>query len=570
MSSDAPAAASAGVTDPALATLLEEHWEETMRRSPTWATRLGDHRFDDRIGDVSAAAFARDRTVRDGFLARARALAPGADALTLELFVEDLETSQREDVCFSEQWGLSARSNALVAVNELGDLQPITRAEQAAPFVARVRALPAYVRQDLDNLRAGIASGRTPNEASVRLVIEQIDRYLARDAAEWETAKPTTEPHPGWPEGASERFREDVVRLLRDAVRPAVAEYREFLHAELLPAARPADRIGVGALPEGAACYAALIERHTSLPLSADALHATGLRELERIHAEMRAVGGRALGTKDLPDLFERLRSDPALHFSTAEEVEARAVALVAAADAKVPEWFGIVPRASCGVKRIPDYEAPYTTIAYYMPSVPDGSAPGYYFVNTHAPETRPRFEAAVLAFHEAIPGHHLQIAIAQELPALPAFRRHLGTTAYVEGWALYTERLAEEMGLYADDLDRLGMLSFDAWRASRLVVDTGIHAMGWTRERSERFMLENTPLAENNIRNEVDRYITWPAQALAYKTGQLEMLRLRAEAERALGPRFDIRGFHDTVLSGGAMTLPALERRVRAWIASR
>ena len=232
-----------------------------------------------------------------------------------------------------------------------------------------------------------------------------------------------------------------------------------------------------------------------------------------------------------------------------------------------MPRFFGTLPKASCIVRPIPEYEAPFSTIAYYQGPNPDGSKPGEYFINTYAPETRPRAEARVLAYHESIPGHHLQIAIAQELDELPAFRRHMGITAYVEGWALYTERLAEEMGLYADDLDRLGVLSFDAWRASRLVVDTGIHALGWTRERAEQFLAENTPLALNNIENEVDRYINWPGQALAYKLGQLEIRALRAQAKEALGEDFSIQSFHDVVLEAGAVSLGVLRQQVEAWI---
>jgi len=215
----------------------------------------------------------------------------------------------------------------------------------------------------------------------------------------------------------------------------------------------------------------------------------------------------------------------------------------------------------------IPDYEAPYTTIAYYRPGSAEADRIGAYFINTYAPETRPRFEAEVLAYHEAIPGHHLQIAIAQEIEELPAFRKHGGWTAFVEGWALYTERLSEEMGLYTGDLDRMGVLSFDAWRASRLVVDTGMHAKGWSRTQAESFLMENTPLAENNVRNEIDRYITWPGQALAYKTGQIHLLDLRAHAESELGDRFDLAGFHDAVLGGGAVPLKVLTERVNMWI---
>jgi len=235
-----------------------------------------------------------------------------------------------------------------------------------------------------------------------------------------------------------------------------------------------------------------------------------------------------------------------------------------------MPKAFGVLPKADCVVSIIPDYEAPFTTIAYYREPHYDGTKPGEYFVNTYQPETRPRFEFEALSWHEAIPGHHLQIAIAQELTGLPEFRRHLGPTAYFEGWGLYTERLSDEMGLYSGDLDRIGILSFDAWRACRLVVDTGMHALGWTRQAAIDFMLEHTALAENNIVNEVDRYIVMPGQALAYKIGQLEILRLRAEAKAALGDRFDIRAFHDTVLQQGAIGLETLREIVRAWVSTR
>jgi uncharacterized protein (DUF885 family) len=277
-----------------------------------------------------------------------------------------------------------------------------------------------------------------------------------------------------------------------------------------------------------------------------------------------------SLGVEDFPALAARLRSDPSLHFATEAEVEAKAADSLARALARIPDFFGLLPKAPCVVTRIPAVDAPYTYIAYYSMAAPDGSKPGEYFINTFAPETRPRFEAEALAWHEAVPGHHMQYAIAQELAETPAFRRHAETNVYVEGWALYTEQLADEMGLYSSDMDRVGMGSFEAWRAARLVVDTGLHAKGWSRKQAEDFMLANTVLAENNIRNEVDRYIGWPGQALAYKTGQMEIWRLRRKAEAALGPRFDLKGFHDCILGGGPVTLPVLGRRVEAWIAGR
>jgi uncharacterized protein (DUF885 family) len=565
--------AARGVTHPALRALLSEQWEAAMAAGPTGASRLGDHRYDDRLDDISGDSLARQRADRDRFLARAEAIPvralDEADRTTLELFAGDLRLSRGMDACHNEEWGLSARSNPLIMANELGDLQPIVTAEDASNYLSRVGGLAKYVADDAENLRRGLAAGRTPDAASVRLVIDQVDAALARAPEDWHTFAPALAEHPEWDAAARTRFHDALRLQMTEAILPAFQRYRTFLATELLPHARGDDHAGVWALPDGGACYAALIAYHTSLPLTADALHRTGLAELDRIHGEMRVLGKKLFGTEDLPTLFARLRDDPALRFSTAAEVEAKANNALAAARARIPQFFGRLPAADCFVRPVPDYEAPYTTIAYYRPLVP-GEQPGYYYVNTYQPETRPRFEAEVLAFHESIPGHHLQIAIAQELPELPAFRKNMLTTVFVEGWALYTERLADEMGLYSGDLDRLGMLSFDSWRASRLVVDTGIHAQHWTRKQAEQFMLENTPLAANNIANEVDRYITWPGQALAYKTGQLEILRLRKEAEAKLGDRFSLPAFHDAILGGGAVTLPVLDRRMEAWMGGR
>jgi uncharacterized protein (DUF885 family) len=271
------------------------------------------------------------------------------------------------------------------------------------------------------------------------------------------------------------------------------------------------------------------------------------------------------LGARTLADVQGALRDDPALHFEAADQLEAVASGSLARAEAAIPRWFGRLPQARCEVTRMLPHEEKHSTIAYYREPTVDGSRPGQYYVNTWQPETRPRYEAEALAFHEAVPGHHLQIAISQELDGLPAFRRHASATAYVEGWGLYAERLADEMGLYSGDVDRLGMLSFDAWRACRLVVDTGMHVMGWSRDRAIRFMVEHSALAPNNIQNEVERYLGRPGQALAYKIGQLEILRMRADAQQRLGPAFDVRRFHDAVLAHGPLPLSTLAASVSA-----
>ena len=322
-------------------------------------------------------------------------------------------------------------------------------------------------------------------------------------------------------------------------------------------------------LPDGAECYRKMIRRHTSLDLPPQRIHEIGLAEVAHIRKEMQELGGKTLKTRDLREILRRLRDDPLLHFNTRDAVEAKAREALGRAQAATPRWFGVLPRKPCEVVRMGAHEEVNSTVAYYREPAMDGSRPGRYYINTYAPDTRPRYEAEALAFHEAVPGHHLQVALAQELTGLPEFRKHTGCTAFVEGWGLYAERLANEMGLYSSDMDRLGMLSYDAWRACRLVVDTGMHALGWSRKQAIDFMLQNTALAQNNIENEVDRYITWPGQALAYKLGQLEILRLREESKKRLGARFDIKAFHDCVLKNGPVGLGTLRETVEDCLAT-
>ncbi|MEO6463805.1 MAG: DUF885 domain-containing protein, partial [Candidatus Eisenbacteria bacterium] len=383
---------------------------------------------------------------------------------------------------------------------------------------------------------------------------------LAQPAEAWSLVR---EPAAGLPasfdEGSRTALRDQCARAVEEDVRPQFARLLAFVRDKGIPAARPRERAGIAALPGGLETYARQIRIHTSLPLSAEEIHATGLAEVAKIDAEMEALGARALGEKDGAAVRARLRGDPTLHFTTRAEVEAKAVEALARAEAAVPKWIGRLPVAPCVVKRIEAHEEEFSTIAYYRQPATDASRPGSYYINTFAPHTRPRYEAEALAFHEAVPGHHTQIALAQEMAGVPEFRRHTGPTSYIEGWALYTERLCDEMGLYGGDIDRIGMLSFDAWRACRLVVDTGLHALGWSRTRAIDFMVDHTALARNNIENEVDRYIGWPGQATAYKTGQLEILRLRGEAEARQGAAFDIRRFHDAVLGHGAVGLETL-----------
>lgn len=565
--------ATAGVTDPALRDLLARHWSFWLAEDPVWATKYGDHRFDDRIADLSAAHHAARVQQERAFLAETQKIRPAneADRVTLALLADQLDTDLAGEICAFETWSIGAYSdNPVTAWSTLADSHKVATPKDGMNLVARYQQIPDAIDTTVTNLRRGAASGRIATAESIRRVVTMVDNLLATKSVDWDLASPLKEAHAAWSAADRDTFRRAIEAAIEGKIRPAYARYRALLSAELLPHARGEAQSGVSSLPDGAACYRTQIRAHTTLPATAAELHQLGLDEIAKVTGEMVMLGEKLFGTRDLKAILEKLRTDPALYFTTEAEIEAKATAALAAAKAAIPRFFGVLPKTDCVVHRVPDIEAPFTTIAYYREPNPDGSKPGEYMINVSSPAKRARFEAEVLAYHESIPGHHLQIALAMEEPAAPAFRRFLGFTAFVEGWALYVERLADEMGLYHGDLDRMGMLSFDAWRASRLVVDTGLHAEGWTRAQAITFMMDHTALARTNIENEVDRYIYWPGQALGYKTGQLALRRLRKKAEGALGPRFDLRGFHDAVLRGGAVTLPLLDARIEMWIASR
>jgi uncharacterized protein (DUF885 family) len=568
--------ATAGVADPALRAVIGDHWEHMMRWAPTWATTLGDHRYDDRLAPRDAAAIAQSIEERRALLARLGAVPSDqlseGDAVTYALLRGRLEAELGLDGCKLHEWAVDSGGGSLFGeLSYLVESHTVRAPADAANLIARMRQGAALIDATIANLGRGLASGRVASTEKVRRAIDQLDAELARPTGEWAMARPAWAALPAadaWPAGERARQAAALGAVVAGQIAPTLVRYRDFLRDRVLPAAR-SEQEGLAGLPDGEACYRASILYHVGLPLPPAELHALGLREIARTDAELAALGKRVLGAPDLAATIGKLRGDPALYFSTREELLEAAQRALDRAKAAQARFFAVVPKADCVMREIPAYEAPYSTVAYYRQPNYDGSKPGEYFVNTYRPQTRPRFELEALTWHESIPGHHLQIALAQELGATPAFRKLDGSTAFIEGWALYTERLAEEMGLYTSDLDRLGELSYDAWRGSRLVVDTGLHAMGWSRAQAEAFMRAHTALTEVNISNEVDRYIGWPGQALAYKVGQLEILKLRAEAEAALGPAFDLRAFHGAVLGAGAVTLPVLRARVRAWIAS-
>jgi uncharacterized protein (DUF885 family) len=571
--------------------LADEYWDSVMEAYPSFATLLGDRRFDDRIEDVSAEAERQLQSRWVGLLDRVDALDPAglepADHVTRSLLrvelangIEGLDLRLTE-LASDQMTGIHA--DMLTNAPQINAPTP----ESAAALVERHRRIGTLLDQAVERFRAGLAAGRTPARLAIERSVHQLDGYLASPI---ESDPFVTLAGPGSGSGSSAgsgggpgggdgsdsdsgwdgeaAWREELATVAREVIRPAFQRYRDVLAGELLPAARPDDRCGLAWLDdrdEGARIYRTLIRQHTTLDgLDAEEIHRIGLAEIDRLAEEYADVGQRLFGTRELATIFDRLRRDPKLRYTSGDEMMADARRCLEAAAARMGDWFGRLPRAECEIKPVPDFLADDAPGAYYFPPAADGSRPGAYFVNSARPAESTRFETAAVAFHEAIPGHHLQLTIASELEELPRFQRFSwSNTAFVEGWALYSERLADEMGLYRDDLDRIGMLAADSWRSARLVVDTGIHALGWSREQAVDCMVANVPVSRDLIEVEVDRYVAMPGQALGYKVGQLEIQQLRRQTQQARGSAFDIKAFHDAVLGSGSVSLPALREVV-------
>jgi uncharacterized protein (DUF885 family) len=558
-----------------LLTLADKYWESVLVASPSFATLLGDRRFDDRIEDISAESEDALRATWTDLLARVDEVDPAdldlGDRVTHSLLRGELAQNieglalRLTELSSDQMDGVHA--GLLTLAPQLDAPTP----ESAAALVQRHRQVGTLLDQAVERFRAGLAAGRTPARIVVERSLNQLDGYLGSSL---DDDPFVTFPGPAdWADDAPAEaaWRAELIEVARDVIRPAFQRYRDALADELLPAARPDDRCGLSWLDDGSAVYQALIHHHTTLDdLGAEEIHHLGLAEIAGLADEYAEVGSRLFGTRDLPEIFDRLRNDPALRYERSDEMMADARRYLDGAHAVMGDWFGRLPGSECDIKAVPAFLAADAPAAYYFPPAADGSRPGAYFVNNANPGEHNRYEMASVAYHEAIPGHHLQLTIANELTELPRFQRFsFGNTAFVEGWALYTERLAGEMGLYANDLEHIGMLAADSWRSARLVVDTGLHALGWSRQQAVDFMVANVPVGIEQIEIEVDRYIAIPGQALAYKVGQLEIRRVRKLAEDARADGFDIRAFHDVVLGSGSVSLPALRRLVDDWIAA-
>ena len=516
----------------------------------------------DRLPDNSAEAVKAWHGREDAWLAEAKQIDAGSIAArplraTYAIVREALESSIGARTCHYELWTVSQFVNAWqVNFAYLVTIQPVgsDRARQEA--LARWSALPKYVDTEMVNLRDGLKQGYSAPKGNVRLVIDQMNALISSPLADSPFDSPSVRDK-------TPEFRTSFDTLVKDQVVPAFERYRDFLEKEYLPAAR--DAIGVSADPEGAACYDASVRYHSSLPISAKQVHETGLQQVDRLTAEMKEIAERSFHTTDVPKLLQQLRTDKRYLFKSRADLIAYSQAALARAKAAMHDWFGLLPKADVVIQPYPKFREK-SGPNEYNPPAEDGSRPAVFFINAYMAETKSRAPAESTAFHETIPGHHLQGAIALERREIHPIGRYVFNSGYAEGWALYTERLADEMKLYSSDLDRLGMLSSQSLRATRLVVDSALHTMNWTRQQAIDYMLAHTAEPKDDVVSEVDRYIIYPGQATAYMLGQLEIQKTRDEAKQTMGERFDIKGFHDRVLEDGGVPITFLRDKIRAW----
>jgi uncharacterized protein (DUF885 family) len=558
----------AETADAELDALLAGDWRDDRRRHPIAASLDGDRASDDRWDDRSEAALADEAARHRALLTRLEAIPRDAlgDAgkLNRDLYGGLLADAVRGYELGTRYLALDPR-DGVQTYAQYADQLPFAGPADYASWLKRLDAYPRAVADAIALLREAVARKLLWPRASMERVPAQLDRLLTEPERSPFYA-PFARIPASIPAADAGALRERARTAIADRVNPALRELRAFLADVYLPAAP--DAAGLAHVPGGAELYAYFTRTYTTTDLTPDAIHELGLREVARIRAEMEALAPQTGYRGSLADVFAQLRADPANYHATPDALLQAYRAISKRIDPELVRMFRTLPRLPYGVVPIPAALAPDTTTAYYYPGAIDGSRAGLYHVNLYRPEQRPIYEMMVLSLHECVPGHHLQIALAQELHGLPDFRRaSLAYTAYIEGWGLYAESLGDEMGLYDDAKSKFGALTYQMWRAVRLVVDTGMHARGWTRGRATAYFLDNAAKTRLDVENEIDRYITRPGQALAYKIGELKIRELRERAQARLGARFDVRDFHEVVLEQGALPLDVLERRVGAWL---
>ena len=548
-----------------------EEWERGLRENPESASFEGDKRFNDRWSDNSLEAIAASEAADREALARLKRfdrskLGP-ADQLNYDTFLWLQEKSVQRQA-FREYLQPMGHQGGVQTADGLVEGLAFNETRDYRDWLARMRALPKAIDQTIALMREGVKAGNVPPRVLMQRVPAQIAAQIVDDPAASPFYRPFAKFAAGVPESERAALQAEARKVVAEQIVPAYRKLQTYFNDDYLPKTRTG--IAVADLPDGKANYDFLAGYYTTTGLSADAIHDIGVKEVARIRTEMEKIKAEVGFQGTLPEFFTFMRTDPRFFEKTPEALLAHYRAISKRIDPELVKVFRIIPRQPYGVRPIPDNIAPDTTTAYYQQGASDGSRAGFYYVNLYRPDMRPIWEMMPLSLHEAVPGHHFQFARGLELPDAPMFRRTAYFVAYGEGWGLYAEQLGYDMGLYDDPYDRMGQLAYEMWRAVRLVVDTGMHAKGWSRDRAIAYFKDNAPKTDQDIVNEIDRYIGTPGQALAYKIGQLKISELRARAKQALGDKFDLRDFNDAVLETGSVPLETLERHIDAWIAAR
>ncbi len=567
----APAMAAATAPAQALQQLFAAEWERGLVESPENASANGDRRFNDRWSDMSLAAITREEAEERAALQKLEAipraqLSP-ADQLSYDTFRwQQQRAIERQK--FREYLRPVGHSGGVQSADGLIEVLPFATTQDYRDWLKRMDAVPVLIEQTMELMRAGVKAGSMPPRVLMDRVPAQIAAQVVDDPTRSPFYRPFLKFGDGVPAGDRDGLQREAQRIVRERLVPAYKRFASYFNSQYLPHAR--STVAAAQLPDGKAYYDFLARYNTTTDLSAAQIHQIGLDEVARINARMQQVKVEAGFTGSMPEFFTFLRSDPRFFEKTSAALLSHYQALAKRIDPELVKVARTIPRLPYGVRPIPDNIAPDTTTAYYQQGAMDGSRAGYYYVNLYKPEVRPTWEMVPLSLHEAVPGHHFQFARALEMGDLPKFRRNAYFVAYSEGWGLYSEQLGYDMGLYGDPYDRFGQLTYEMWRAVRLVVDTGMHSMGWSRDKAIAYFKANCAKTDQDIVNEIDRYIGDPGQALAYKIGQMKISELRERARKQLGARFDLRDFDDAVLETGSVPLDALEKHIDAWIAAR
>ena len=571
--SPAPSSAPVSLEDrrKALNGLFHEYWEDQLKHHPEFASSIGDNRYNDQISDLSVRAVNDELAREQKFLLRLAAIDPTgfteqektSQDLLIGRFEMDEEGAEFKEweMPISQMGGIYADYPRLVAALSFNTVKDYD------DWIARLHAIPTAFAQVAENMSIGMDDGRVPPKLLLEKALEQVKQLANEKPEESPLAMPLKKFPASIAAAEQERIKTEMLDAIAKEVLPAYLRLARFLEVSYVPAGR--EEPGISALPGGAKYYRFLVKERTTTDLTPEQIHQLGLDEVKKDEAEMLAIAQK-LGFQDLKSFRASLKPNPKLHPASTDALLDAYRGYLKPMQAKLPSLFGTLPKAPFEVVPVPDYLEKTSAPAYYEAGTPDGSRPGRLFIDTYTATDRNFYSVEAIAYHEGIPGHHLQISIAQELQGIPQFRKYSGYTAYVEGWGLYAERLGKDAGFYQDPYSDYGRLEADIWRAIRLVVDTGVHSQHWTRQQMVDYFHDHSNIDETSIQSEVDRYIAWPAQALAYKIGQLKILELRVRAQKALGEKFDIRAFHDQVLDAGALPLDVLEQRIDTWIATQ